>query len=183
MRCTRPVSDAHTRKRREKSFTRSLPCGASKSRTTPMALASGASARMDGGPTSSLASAADLTQTSTRTSLARDRAPWEKSPVVRSAISMQRTEKWRTHAHTTTMPPRGLRATHPLHTGSWRWRHRATAQGGSCCHRATGTCSTQEGAAATGRQRKNGAAAAGARRTWARQHPHRGGGAGQQAWA
>ena len=50
---------------------------------------------------------------------------------------------------------------HPLHTGSWR--HRATARGGSCCHRATGTYSAQEVAAATGRQRKNGAGAAGAR--------------------
>ena len=182
MRCTRPALDAHTSKRR-KGLSRDLFHGASRPRITPIALASGASARMDGGPTSSLASAADLTQTSTRTSLARDRAPWEKSPTVRSAICDKRSEKWHTHAHTTTRPPRGLRATHPLHTGSWRWRHRATAQGGSCCHRATGTYSAQEGAAATGRQRKNGAGAAGARRTWARQCPHRGGGAGQQAWA
>ena len=81
--------------------------------------------------------------------------------VANRAIRDQRSEKWHTHAHTTTRPPRELRATHPLHTGSWR--HRATAQGGSCCHRATGTCSAQEGAAATGRQRKNGAGAAGAR--------------------
>ena len=91
--------------------------------------AESASARMDGGPAPSLASAADLTQTSTRTSLARDRAPWEKSPTVRSAIRDQRSAKWHTHAHTTTRPPRGLRATHPLRTGSWR--HRATAQGGT----------------------------------------------------
>ena len=71
---------------------------------TPMALASGASARMDGGPTSSLASAADLTQTSTRASLARDRAPWEKSPAVRSAISDQ---KGGTPTHTPPLGPRG----------------------------------------------------------------------------
>ena len=81
--------------------------------------------------------------------------------VTNRAIRDQQSEKWRTHAHTSTRPSRGLRATHPLHTGSWR--HRATAQGGSCCHRATGTCSAQEGVAATGRQHKNGAGAAGAR--------------------
>ena len=56
--------------------------------------------------------------------------------VASRAIRDQRSEKWHTHAHTTSRPPRGLRATHPLHAGSWR--HTATAQGGSCCHRATG---------------------------------------------
>ena len=53
------------------------------------------------------------------------------------------------------------------HGGSWL--HRTTAHGGSCCHRAPGTYSTQEGAAAIGRQRKDGA---GARRAWARHCPH-----------
>ena len=48
-----------------------------------VALAAGASARMDGGPMPSLVTAADLTQTSTRASLAPDRAPREKSPVAR----------------------------------------------------------------------------------------------------
>ena len=93
-----------------------------------------------------------------------------------------------------------------------RARHgQGNRAGWELLHRATGTYSAKEGAAATGRQRKNEAEAAGARvrrgrlppgtygarwelallgkkgaracRAWARHRPHQGGGAGQQAWA
>jgi len=93
-----------------------------------------------------------------------------------------------------------------------RARHgQGNRAGWELLHRATGTYSAKEGAAATGRQRKNEAKAAGARvrrgrlppgtygarwelallgkkgaracRAWARHRSHQGGGAGQQAWA
>ena len=52
---------------------------------------------MGGGSTPSLASAVDLTQTSTHASLARDRGPREKPPAVRSAISNRKVAHPRTH--------------------------------------------------------------------------------------
>ena len=72
--------------------------------------------KMDSGATPSSVTAADLTQTSTCASLARDRDPREKSPAVRSAISDQ--QKW---IYTPTQNDccwhhrslRGLRAAHP----------------------------------------------------------------------
>ena len=107
--------------------------------------------------------------------------------------------------HTMGVLPSTQPATH------WELAPQGNRAGGELLHRVTGTCSAKDGAAATGRQRKNGAGAAGARvrrgrlppgthgarwelallgkkgaracRAWARHRPHQGGGAGQQAWA
>ena len=226
----------------------------------------------DGGATPSSVTAADLTQTSTCASLARDKDPCKnrRSCDQRSAISKsgsthprKPTPTYVSGKQVTPTPATNTLATRPAqvyhtvrpHTGDHmacrtrlchnsgrffqanrpRWRQisdgnasetstsgfaqpigrarhgQGNRAGWELLHRATGTYSAKEGAAATGRQRKNEAKAAGARvrrgrlppgtygarwelallgkkgaracRAWARHRPHQGGGAGQQAWA